>query len=305
MSSSLPDGLTLRPGRRDDVTPLTEMLVAEEVALRGHSEFGESDTEDWWRAVELLGESWIAESEDGRIAGMLGLVERGDAVHGWIAVHPDFWASHLDSALLGHAEVRACGRSSPVLRLDAFADHKSLTDLLTEAGYRLVRRYVRMAIELAGSPPAPEWPDRITCSTFDPADARAVYEALNEAFAEEWGFAPLPFEDWKEHRFGVPDFDPTLWFVARDGDEIAGMIRCDPKRWGGGWVGALAVRKPWRRRGLGLALLRQAFGEFHRRGERRVGLGVDTENVTGATRLYVRAGMSIASEEIAYEKELT
>ena len=49
-----------------------------------------------------------------------------------------------------------------------------------------------------------------------------------------------------------------------------------------GWIGTLGVRPAWRRRGLGEALLRAAFAELFARGRRRVGLGVDTENVTGA-----------------------
>jgi ribosomal protein S18 acetylase RimI-like enzyme len=71
-----------------------------------------------------------------------------------------------------------------------------------------------------------------------------------------------------------------------------------------GWVGSLGVRRPWRKRGLGLSLLTYSFGEFFRRGEQTIGLGVDAENPTGATRLYKRAGMQVASEYVIYLKEL-
>ena len=90
----------------------------------------------------------------------------------------------------------------------------------------------------------------------------------------------------------------------RDGDEIAGVLRGEPQRFDAGWVGALGVRKKWRKRGLGLALLHHAFGEFHRRGETKVALGVDAQNPTGATRLYERAGMHVAYEAVAFQKEL-
>ena len=96
----------------------------------------------------------------------------------------------------------------------------------------------------------------------------------------------------------------SLWFIARDGDEIAGVARCEANRDGGGWIGAIGVRKAWRRRGVGLALLRHAFREFHLRGDPHVGLGVDAENPTGATRLYERAGMRVMNELVLYEKEL-
>jgi mycothiol synthase len=116
----------------------------------------------------------------------------------------------------------------------------------------------------------------------------------------------MPFEDWRELRLVKdPDFDPALWFVVRDGEEIAAVMRNEPDRSGAGFVGALGVRKPWRRRGIAQALLQHAFAEFYGRGKRRVALGVDAENPTGATRLYERAGMHVAFEAVAYGKELT
>jgi mycothiol synthase len=71
-----------------------------------------------------------------------------------------------------------------------------------------------------------------------------------------------------------------------------------------GWIASLGVRKPWRKRGLGLAILLRTFHEFYARGERSVGLGVDSENQTGATRLYERAGMHVVAEDVVWEKEL-
>ncbi|HEV2582694.1 MAG TPA: GNAT family N-acetyltransferase, partial [Ktedonobacteraceae bacterium] len=73
---------------------------------------------------------------------------------------------------------------------------------------------------------------------------------------------------------------------------------------GDGWVNTLAVLRPWRKQGLGMALLLHSFREFYQRGKRKVGLGVDSQNLTGATRLYQRAGMHVAREHITYEKEL-
>jgi ribosomal protein S18 acetylase RimI-like enzyme len=73
-----------------------------------------------------------------------------------------------------------------------------------------------------------------------------------------------------------------------------------------GWVDGLCVRRPWRKRGLGLALLLHSYGMFHERGKLRVGLGVDAENITGALRLYEKAGMHSDPNRtyVVYEKEL-
>jgi len=102
-------------------------------------------------------------------------------------------------------------------------------------------------------------------------------------------------------------FDPTLWFLAMDGDEIAGISLCRPYAYDDpdmGFVNVLAVRRPWRKRGLGLALLRHSFNEFYHRGKRKVGLGVDAQNLTGALHLYEKAGMHVHRQFDSYEKEL-
>ena len=64
------------------------------------------------------------------------------------------------------------------------------------------------------------------------------------------------------------------------------------------------MRRPWRKRGLGEALLLHAFNEFYKRGMLTIGLGVDASNPTGATRLYQKVGMTVAVEDVLYEKEL-
>jgi ribosomal protein S18 acetylase RimI-like enzyme len=74
---------------------------------------------------------------------------------------------------------------------------------------------------------------------------------------------------------------------------------------GVGWVGILGVRRQWRRRGLGRALLLKALQEFRSRGFREVGLGVDAASLTGATRLYESVGMRVTAQFDIYEKQLT
>jgi GNAT superfamily N-acetyltransferase len=96
---------------------------------------------------------------------------------------------------------------------------------------------------------------------------------------------------------------PDLQFLAMAGDTIAGMALCRYLE-DFGWVDVLGVRRPWRKQGLGLALLHHAFGEFYRRGTADVGLGVDSQSLTGATRLYARAGMHPLVHYDVYEKEL-
>ncbi len=131
----------------------------------------------------------------------------------------------------------------------------------------------------------------------------AVWQADTEVFHDHWSSHDRTYEEWSHEKFGNPNFDPTLWMVAWDGNEIAGFSQ-NRFRQGIGWVGTIAVRRPWRKKGIGLALLRHTFGEFYKRGTNTIGLGVDSANLTGATRLYQQAGMYVAGEFAIYKKEL-
>lgn len=175
-----------------------------------------------------------------------------------------------------------------------------------------IRYHLFMVTDLDRAPPELLWPDGITIRTYqDYPKVGAVYRAINEAFRDHWGYVEGEEEEQVEqgrHRIeSDAGFDPSLWFLAMDGDDVAGMALCapilgdDPEM---GFVEKVGVARPWRRRGLALALLHHAFGEFHRRGQRRVSLGVDADSVTGATRLYEKAGMHADRQIAAYEIEL-
>jgi mycothiol synthase len=304
MSSSLAEGFTLREVTADDVRLAAAVLRAEEVDLRGQSDWGVEETAHLWRLVNIEASSMV-ETAEGTAAGVVVVVDRGRVREAWVTVHPDFTGQGLATALLTSTEQHARAAGMSKLKLGAFSENDRARRLFERHGYREARHYYGMRIDFERPPSPPRWPPGIEVSTFRPEDARAFHHALGESFEDEWGFHQPPFEEWKLERLDAPGTDTSLWFVARDGEEIAAVARCDPKREGGGWVGALGVRKPWRKRGIGLALLQHAFVEFHRRGESHVGLGVDTENPSGATRLYERAGMRVINEDVVYERELT
>jgi mycothiol synthase len=111
---------------------------------------------------------------------------------------------------------------------------------------------------------------------------------------------PRSFEDWEQRVLQRHDFNPALTFMAFDGNEVAGVV---VNRYRDiAWVWLLAVRPAWRKRGLGLALLLQAFNTFYQRGDRAVGLGVDSQSLTGATRLYEKVGMRVTRRVDTYAK---
>jgi mycothiol synthase len=240
------------------------------------------------------------------VAAYAELLKRGDdhvASEGFVA--PEHTGRGLGAALLGLIEQRA-HELAPGGRLTngILATNRAAVALLEQSGYHSVRHFFRMAIELTEPPPEPHWPDGLTPRPFDREHAKAFQAASEDAFAEEWGHQPEPFDHWRRRRLDDPAATADLWLGVWDGDDVAATLICDARRYEMGWIASVGVRKPWRRRGLGLALIHHAFNEFWRRGERKVGLGVDAENPTGATRLYERAGMDVAFEAVVYEKRL-
>lgn len=175
---------------------------------------------------------------------------------------------------------------------------------LERRGFAPVRHSLRMTIDLAEPTTSPAWPDGIHVRSFRPGDERSFYETQQETFLDTWEPVGATFAEWSHWLLEAPWFRPELWILALDGDEPAGFAICharsgDP---GTGSIRLLGVRRPWRRRGLGRALLLHSFAVLRQHGFRRAGLGVDAESPTGAHTLYESAGMHVEHRFEVVEK---
>jgi ribosomal protein S18 acetylase RimI-like enzyme len=188
----------------------------------------------------------------------------------------------------------------------AWSENAQVKATLERAGYRLIRHSYRMRIDLEGVKEQPAWPDGVEVRTYRAGDEQLFYDVHEETFADHWEHERSPYEEWAHWLLAPPMFEPDLWFVAEEDGEPAGIAidHLRPELPGVGWVQILGVRRPWRRRGLGRALLLHAFHAFRERGLRQAGLGVDAESLTGATRLYESVGMRAFSRSDIYEKPL-
>jgi mycothiol synthase len=301
--------VNVRPPGADDLPDVLALLQAADEALIGESDWTELDLRDEWEETDLATNAWLVEL-DGELAGYALLIDRGrDRVNADGYVHPRHQGRGVGSELLRLTEARTRGLASDrggtmTLQNATLAGNPAVAGLYERHGYELVRHFFRMVIDLGDEPPDPPRVEGVEIAPYDhPREARAVHAAVEEAFAHEWAHRPQSFEEFERRRLGGKRFDPGLCLVARDGDEVVGAALGDWKRMGDwGWVGSLGVRDGWRRRGIGEALLLTSFAEFHRRGERKVALGVDVQNPTGATRLYERVGMHVFWEAVPYEK---
>jgi mycothiol synthase len=299
---SLPQAITRRPLTHDDLDVVTALIVDDEAALFDRpSRLTSLDVRSWWARTDLAENSWLFE-ESGR-AVALGWLDRHDDLGIYVGIVAQGAKNRgLGGALVDVGEARAVATGAERIHTFSLGPDRAAAELFLSRGYREVRRFYDMAIELDGPVDEPALPDGLVLEIFVEADARPFHAALGEAFEDHWENHPLPFEQWWQEKLDAPDYDPTLWFLIRDGGEIAATIRNDAERNGGGYVGAIGVRRPWRGRGLARALLARTFNEFYERGQSRVTLGVDAQNPTGATQLYESIGMHAESEAIVFEK---
>lgn len=289
-----------RPFGEGDLGAFAEMFNALEEHLLGRPGKVDANAVAGWVG---RGSSLLIEDEHGPAAGVMADVRGPNGIYGGV-VHPRALGRGYGSRIAAFAEAWVEEQQAEKVHTFTIAGDSAADELFTSRGYQEVRRFWDMALELADEPPPPA---ALEVETFggEEADARPFHAALDEAFSDHWEHHSLGFDHWWKEKLAQPDYDPSLWFLIRDGEEVAAVIRNDPDRHGGGYVGALGVRRAWRGKGYGKALLQHSFREFHRRGQRRVSLGVDAANPTGATRLYESVGMHVELESVVYEKVLT
>jgi GNAT superfamily N-acetyltransferase len=307
----LPPRYRARPATSDDVEAVAAVIAASEAA-RGQ---GIGTTPDvvrhFWSTLDLDSQTLVIEAPTGRIVATADIENQGYvtvSIYGH--VHPDCYALGLGSFIVewGEEWARAHRDLAPP-QAEVVTSHlipstdEPAQALLIGHGYRRLRATYIMKIDLDAPPPDPVWPAGISQTPYRPdIDEREIHEALEETFLDVWGRPASSFERFLANR---PDrrSQADLWIIARDGREIAG-ISLGKLLDGRGWIDNVGVRRPWRRRGLGLALLHASFSAFYRRGVADVRLSVDSESLTGAPRLYERAGMQVESSSIVFRKEL-
>ncbi len=321
----LKEGYVMRPVEMED-SPAVVDFFREYCQLAGdNDEPSLSDIQNFWKTpgLNLQDDLRLVHSPEGKIVAYVEALAFSDPPNHpwlWLRLHPDEKDPRVGEAAVDWA-LRRLNRVLAVVPAELRVSistfnlngYKPVHELFESRGFKLIRHAFHMGIELDKQPAAPVWPEGITLRPFDAEQhAEEVYRGMEEAFRDHFGFQPQPFETdfprWKHQMMEDKEaFDPDLWLIAMDGDEMAGGSLCRTLWQGGrqiGWVEDLGVRRPWRKRGLGTALLLHSFAEFYRRGLPKAGLGVDASNLTGALQLYERAGMQVDTRYDRYEKEL-
>jgi len=232
-------------------------------------------------------------------------------------LHPDWRGKGIGSALWDAAEKRsreiATGHPKEMPKLfqaEPFDTEKALVTLLESRGYQPVRYETHMVCDLSESFPEAPLPPGLEVRPVKPEHIRSIFEASNEAFRDHWGTRDESEEEYRSI-LESPDFHPELWKVAWAGDQIASVIHnfidadenaeYQRKR---GYTEGICTRRPWRKLGLARSLLVQSMQMFKEMGLTETALSVDSQNLSGAFRLYEGVGYHKVKQQTIYRKTM-
>jgi ribosomal protein S18 acetylase RimI-like enzyme len=324
LEAAIEDRFTVRPVTLDDIPAAVAFMNRVDAADIGHGTVTEADLRREWEfdRFDLATSTMAAFTSDGRMVAYGELWDTHEVPVRpwyWARVDPDYRGQGIGAYLFQWCEKlaprvfdKAPDDARIVLQAGALKTTTDADALLRECGMFTERGSYTMLIEMDEAPQPARWPEDIHITTFAEYNhPRQVFDATRAAFMDHRGYIEADPEDsykrWQHFALGDEDLDPSLWFLAMDGDKIIGVSLCRPKSHENpehGYVSTLGVIRDYRRKGIALALLHHTFGVFWERGRKDVSLHVDASSLTNATALYERAGMHVHKEYRMYEKEL-
>ena len=232
-------------------------------------------------------------------------------------VRPGFWADGLPETLLAWCESQAVARhkahhdgAKGEHRYHCLEKMDYKVDFITRAGYQPIR-YWDTKIHTLEHIPHYALPEGFDLRPVMPSQYRAIWDANNEAFQDHWDINDMSEDDYQAWLKDKDYFQPHLFQVAWDGDEIAAMVlpwvnglENESKNRARAWLGDISVRLPWRGKGLAKALISRSLEMLKLMNLKEVALVVDTENPNGATKLYDTMGFVTEERGISWMKPL-
>ncbi len=320
----IPQGYSVRSAKISDVQELTTLFNLVSEKIDGVKDFNLYELENDLQSpgFDIKKNTLVICNLEGKIVAyqdMFALSSMPVRPIVWGRVHPEYMNQGFGSAMFKWGMRRAESILDKVpedvrviVRTWNVSTWLAGQEMLENLGLEIKRHYFEMEIEMSTPPPKPDWPEDIKVYSFqNPKEIEDLYRAYEESFKDHYGHVSEEFEEgikqFKHMRINEEGFDPNLWFIAKAGEEIVGYSLC--RKWShgskeDGHVSVLGVLPKWRKQGLGLALLQHSFSEYWKRGQKRVTLGVDADSITGAVKLYERAGMKKFKQLDSYEIEL-
>jgi ribosomal protein S18 acetylase RimI-like enzyme len=279
--------LSSRGASPADADAILAVGVARDIEDLGAPDWSLDDVHE--ELAEAVGGAWVAEDASGGVVAAAMLFGDG---HSRVIVHPGACGRGIGTHLRSLVEAEAPAGS--VVGQEVSGSNDAARALLEAAGYEVAQHYWRMAVALDGPAVAAPWPDGALVGHAYTGDDLPEAEALvRMAIPDATG------------NLGTRRIARDLSTVARveaDGS-LAGLVLCERREDGQGFVAYLAVVPGWRGRGLGRALLAGTLERMRAAGLAAASLGVNGAN-RSALALYESLGMRIESSADRYEKRL-
>jgi len=293
---------SVRPARLSDIESVYEIIAKQNTLDYGSALRTLFDLQKLWQSFELENDTCVAFA-DGKLAGYAELRDN-DAPFIYLAERTNVDLAYQFLTIL---EDKAASRKKETVNLFTQISEKNTTllQLFAANGYKSNLSFLIMELLLSEAPAAPQWPAGITVRPFVKGqDEQVTYQTDEEATKDTGYHDPLSYDGWvKRMGMETESFDPNLWFLACEGNEITGVaLNVFKKESNTGWVDHLSVLQRHRKRGIGKALLLHSFGEFYRRGVTNVKLSVDSKSLTNAPKLYENVGMQTVQQYHIYRK---
>ena len=324
LEKALPDH-EIRPISLDDIPALADLVGRLTTVVLGEPDVSEAELRDDLIGphFELSTDTFVAVAPDGRVTAYGQGYDEHDG-SGWIDVCIDPALDEVRQVAVADAGIAACaariiesakarGASEIHLTANLYESETLMRDAYARAGLPVETIYWRMQREFSAAEAleTPVVPDGFRIGKVDPRDDVLIeqgYHLINDTFSEHHGFDGdvKSLSDYIEYVRTAEAFDPDAWWFAWQGETPVGLLIGDNRRaeQGVGYVPSVGVQKQLRGRGIARALLLSAFADYQQRGRTGVQLGVDTQNSTGATRLYESVGMTSLHSAIAMGRKV-
>lgn len=232
-------------------------------------------------------------------------------------VHPDHRGHGIGLALMawaierGSAQLRSSTNTLPkYLRVDVDEAIVAARRLFDRLGFRKVRQFEELLRPLTDLPAISE-PVGVRIEPW-PADRDdEILQVKNKSFADHWGSTPTPAHTWNSMVRGFGSYAERSFIALDGGDRVVAYslnhrTPADDELLGrrDGWIDNLGTLPEWRGRGIASALIVHSLHAFVAAGLTHASLGVDSDSLTGAIRLYKTLGFVPHRQHSTLEIEL-
>jgi len=314
----MPVGYTVGRQSLDDTEAVLAVVHAYDIATLGYPDFASSDVVDVYNGSHTDPErdTWVVRDDSGTVCAWAFIASNYGDDKDDLDVYstPGIDAGvrpALVGAIVGRVADRAVDRGlSEVLATGyAVVGDDAWAAVLLDYGFKVSRRFSRMRIDFDGPRPFPVPPTGVTVRVFRPTverDWSDWHRVLVDSFAEHWGSAEMTLAAFRARIDAEQDPNFAEWFFADLDGVPVGICQSTGsfKEQNAGWVRNLGVLPVYRGRGIARFLLEHAFATYTARGCTWAGLGVDTQNETGALGLYESVGLYPVFQADAYQRSI-